>query len=128
MKSDKQLQQENPELYRVAREKGTEQAFQGKYLDTKDIGMYHCAVCDAQLFSSEAKFNSGTGWPSFSDSTVKEAIKLKEDFSCGIMRTEVFCKECGVHLGHVFNDGPQKMSGSCNRFCINSVSLNFKEK
>ena len=128
MKSDKQLQQENHELYRVAREKGTELAFQGKYVDTKDGGMYHCAVCDAQLFSSEAKFDSGTGWPSFSGPTTKETVELKEDFSCGMTRTEVLCKGCGAHLGHVFNDRQLKMSGSCNRFCINSVSLNFKKR
>jgi len=126
MKSDEQLKKENPELYRIAREKGTERAFQGKYVDTKEDGMYHCAVCDAELFSAKTKFDSGSGWPSFTDPATQEVLELIEDTSHGMNRTEVVCKGCGAHLGHVFDDGPRKMDNTCNRFCINSISLDLK--
>lgn len=128
MKSDEQLKAENPELYRVAREQGTEPAWQGAYVETKDDGMYHCAVCNAELFSSETKFDSGSGWPSFTDSANQEAVEMRIDESHGMRRTEVLCKKCGAHLGHVFPDGPKTATGTCNRFCINSVSLDFKRE
>lgn len=128
IKTDEELRKENPELYRVAREHGTEPAFKGKYVDTKDDGMYHCAVCDAGLFSSETKFDSGSGWPSFTDPATTDVLELKTDNSYGMSRTEVLCKGCGAHLGHVFPDGPKLEDGSgrCDRFCINSVSLDLK--
>ena len=128
MISDKELREEQPELYKVAREKGTEAPFKGKYVDTKDDGMYHCSVCDAILFSSDTKFDSGSGWPSFTDVVNQDSIELKDDNSLGMIRSEVLCKNCGAHLGHVFPDGPPKNDGGlCNRFCINSISLNLKK-
>jgi len=111
--------------YHVLREKGTEIAFTGKYLNNKKKGIYLCAGCGNELFSSETKFDSGTGWPSFWDSISKENIEMKSDNSLGMRRTEVSCKRCGGHLGHVFNDGPP-LTGV--RFCINSISLEFGEK
>ena len=129
MKTDEQLKEENPDLHRVAREKGTEAPFVGKYVDTKDDGMYHCSVCDAQLFSSDTKFDSGSGWPSFTDPANQESVELKKDETIGMNRTEVLCKKCGAHLGHVFGDGPKKDEGGvCDRFCINSISLNLKKE
>lgn len=129
MKTDKELQQENPELYRVARLGGTEAPYKGAYVGKKDSGMYHCAVCDAPLFSSEKKYDSGSGWPSFTDPVDQEHVILHQDVSHGMVRTEVRCKNCDAHLGHVFPDGPKKETGGvCDRFCINSVSLDFKEK
>ncbi len=112
-----------PEQYRVLREKGTEKPFTGKLLHNKDKGKYTCAGCGALLFSSEKKFDSGTGWPSFSDAT--ENVGKREDNSHGMKRIEVYCKKCGGHLGHVFDDGP--MPGR-KRFCVNSASLCFKEE
>lgn len=109
-----------PEQYRVMREKGTEMPFSGKYLYHKEKGVYKCAACGNELFSSETKFDSGTGWPSFTDPMDKENIILKEDMSLGMNRVEVTCKHCGSHLGHVFQDGPGE---SRNRYCINSVCL-----
>lgn len=113
-----------PQQYRILREKGTEMPFTGKLLHNKEKGMYVCAGCGAELFSSGTKFDSGTGWPSFYD-TNKENIELKKDFSRGMIRTEVLCKKCGGHLGHVFNDGHVPTG---KRFCINSCSLDFKKK
>lgn len=127
MKTDTELQKENPELYKVAREGGTEAPFKGKYVDEKSDGMYHCAVCGAALFSSDTKFESGTGWPSFTDPAVADAVELREDDSHGMSRTEVRCKTCGAHLGHVFHDGPVKNGNVCDRYCINSVSLELKK-
>lgn len=127
MKSDEELKKENPELYRVAREGATEAPSQGEYVETKDDGMYHCAVCDAVLFSSATKFDSKSGWPSFMDPENTEAVTLHEDNLLGVRRTEVRCKNCGAHLGHVFPDGPEKDGKVCDRYCINSVSLEFKK-
>ncbi|MFT5036912.1 MAG: peptide-methionine (R)-S-oxide reductase [Candidatus Azotimanducaceae bacterium] len=123
MKTDQELKKENPELYRVARESGTEAPHKGKYVHEKSDGMYHCAVCESALFSSETKFDSKSGWPSFTDPATVEAMKLISDDTLGMRRTEVRCKNCDAHLGHVFPDGP---SESGDRFCINSVSLDLK--
>ena len=112
------------EQYHVLREKGTEAAFTGKLLHNKENGMYVCAGCGAELFSSKTKFDSGTGWPSF-DKANMENVELKKDFSNGMIRTEVLCKKCHGHLGHVFDDGPTETG---KRFCINSCSLDFKKK
>lgn len=111
------------EQYRVMRQGGTEPPFTGKYVHNKETGMYTCAACGNALFSSETKFDSATGWPSFYDAANKANIDLVEDTSGGMVRTEVRCKKCGSHLGHVFNDGP-KPTGL--RYCINSVALDFK--
>ena len=123
MKKDQEL---SPELYRVAREKGTEAPFTGKYVDTHEKGMFKCAVCGAELFSSDTKFESGTGWPSFTEPANLEHIELKEDHELGMTRTEVLCKNCGAHLGHVFDDGPADQGGK--RYCINSVCLELEQK
>ncbi|MEL6803918.1 MAG: peptide-methionine (R)-S-oxide reductase MsrB [Bacteroidota bacterium] len=123
MKTDTELKQQNPELYRVARENGTEARFAGRYVDTKTDGMFHCAVCGTPLFSGTAKFDSKSGWPSFTDPASAEAVTLHHDDSHGMRRTEVRCKNCDAHLGHVFPDGPLKNDKVCDRYCINSVSL-----
>lgn len=114
-----------PEQYNVCFEKGTEPPFSGKYYKTKDDGMYRCIVCDQPLFSSDTKFDSGTGWPSFSDVVNKGNVKVQEDLSHGMVRTEVLCGHCGAHLGHVFDDGPTETG---KRYCINSLALNFEPK
>ena len=111
------------EQHHILYEKGTERPFSGKYWNNHEKGMYKCAGCGAPLFSSETKFDSGTGWPSFYDVLNNKNIELKEDKSLGMIRTEVLCKNCGGHLGHMFRDGPKPTS--C-RYCINSVSLDFK--
>lgn len=112
-----------PEQYAVLRERGTEAPFTGKYVDNHEDGIYRCAACGQQLFSAETKFDSGSGWPSFTDPTNLENIELKEDNDLGMVRTEVTCKRCGSHIGHVFDDGPMDKGGK--RYCINSCALNF---
>ena len=112
------------EQYHVLREKGTEMPFTGKLLKNKEKGMYKCMACGMELFSSDTKFDSGSGWPSFSDAN-KKNIELKDDSSHGMHRTEVLCKKCGGHLGHLFDDGPTPTG---QRYCINSVALDFEKK
>ncbi len=115
----------NPQQYHILREKGTEHAFTGKYVHNKKNGMYHCAGCGAVLFSSDTKFDSGTGWPSFSDPVTTKNIVLNDDDTHGMHRIEVLCKNCSGHLGHVFDDGS---THSGKRYCINSCALKFEEK
>ncbi len=116
----------SPELRRVAREGGTEMPFTGKYWASHEKGMYKCAVCGAELFSSDAKFDSETGWPSFTEPANVTHVELREDASGGMIRTEIICKNCGAHLGHVFDDGSQEKGGK--RYCINSVCLELEKE
>lgn len=115
-----------PEEYHILRQKGTEAPFTGELLHNKQSGSYVCPVCGNELFSSDTKFDSGSGWPSFYNVAASDAVKLSEDTSGGVHRIEASCANCGSHLGHVFNDAPQTPTGM--RFCINSASLKFKPK
>ena len=116
----------SPEQYQILRQAGTERAFTGKYEQNTAAGMYKCAGCGAPLFSSETKYNSGSGWPSYYQPVGADAVDEHRDSSHGMIRTEVRCAKCGSHLGHVFEDAPQTPTG--DRFCINSVSITFEPK
>lgn len=125
-KSDAEWREQlTPEQYEVCRNKGTERAFSGEYYDCKEEGLYLCRCCGAELFASDDKFDSGTGWPSFARPSADAAIDNHEDRSHGMLRTEVSCGRCDAHLGHVFPDGPGPEGA---RYCINSVSIDLKRK
>jgi len=111
-----------PHQYEILRRKGTEPAFSGEYAFTKEDGMYRCAACSSELFRSDAKFDSGTGWPSFTEPAIAQAVELRPDNGLFMRRTEVLCRTCGSHLGHVFDDGP---GPGGQRYCINSASLSL---
>ena len=113
------------EQYHVLREAGTERAWSGKYVDSHDDGTYHCAACGAMLFDSDTKYESGSGWPSFYQPAVADAVELVEDRTHGMVRTEVRCRRCGSHLGHVFPDGPAPTG---ERYCMNSLSLDMQPR
>ncbi len=124
MPTDEELRERlTPLQYEVTQRAGTERAFSGVYWDTKDDGTYHCIVCDEPLFSSDTKYDSGSGWPSFYEALDPSKVRLETDRSHGMVRTEALCAKCGAHLGHVFPDGPQPTG---DRFCMNSASLDLK--
>ncbi len=124
-KSDAEWREQlTPEQYEVTRRGGTERPFTGPYWDEKGGGTYRCVGCGEQLFSAETKFDSGTGWPSFTEPVERENVELRPDDSLGMRRTEVLCKHCGAHLGHVFPDGPAERGGQ--RYCINGCALTLE--
>jgi peptide-methionine (R)-S-oxide reductase len=126
-KTDAEWREElSPEQYEVLRRGGTERAFTGRYWDCHDDGIYRCAGCGAELFDADTKFESGTGWPSFTEPKTAEAVELRDDSSYGMRRTEVVCRRCGGHLGHVFEDGPRDRGGL--RYCMNSCSLELESR
>jgi peptide-methionine (R)-S-oxide reductase len=126
-KTDAEWREElSPEQYEMLRRGGTERAFTGRYWDCHDDGIYRCAGCGAELFDADTKFESGTGWPSFTEPKTAEAVELRDDSSYGMRRTEVVCRRCGGHLGHVFEDGPRDRGGL--RYCMNSCSLELESR
>jgi peptide-methionine (R)-S-oxide reductase len=126
-KTDEQWRQElSPEEYSILRQAGTERAFTGRYWDSKEDGIYRCAGCGAELFDSNTKFDSGSGWPSFTEPAVAESVETRTDTAYGMVRTEVVCRACGGHLGHVFDDGPRDAGGL--RYCINGCALKHDER
>jgi peptide-methionine (R)-S-oxide reductase len=127
IKTDQEWREQlSEEQYHVLRQAGTERPFSGKYVNTEDDGVYACAGCGAQLFSSGTKFHSGCGWPSFWDVMDQDTVELRQDNSHNMRRTEILCAQCGGHLGHVFDDGPRDKTGL--RYCINSASLAFESE
>jgi len=125
-KTDEEWRQQlTPEQYEIMRRQGTEAPFTGTYVHTKDDGVYRCAACGAELFDSSTKFDSGTGWPSFTEPANTENVELRSDRSHGMARTEAVCRRCGGHLGHVFDDGPRPTG---QRWCINSCSLDLEKR
>ena len=125
VKSEDQWREElSPDQYAVLRKQSTEPPFTGKYVNEKATGAYRCAGCGAEVFQSDSKYDSGCGWPSFTEAAHPESVELRPDRSHGMVRTEVVCARCGGHLGHVFDDGPAEAGG--NRYCINSAALDLE--